>query len=99
SLSGTKFHVDAPHGHEHEHSHPPHRRLGDILSLIDRADLPDRTRDRARKVFTRLAQAEAKVHAVPIEQVHFHEVGAIDSIADIVGACVCLELLGIDRLC
>jgi len=102
-LSGTKFHVDVPHAHEHDHepdhSHEPHRHLGDILSLIDRADLADRTRDRARKVFTRLAQAEAKVHGVGVEQVHFHEVGAIDSIADIVGACVCLELLGIDRMC
>jgi pyridinium-3,5-bisthiocarboxylic acid mononucleotide nickel chelatase len=103
-ICGTKFHVDLhehAHNHEHgdEHSHEhPHRNLADILGILDAAKLPPRTSQRARAVFDRLAQAEAKVHNVPVEQVHFHEVGAADSIADIVGACIALELLGVDEI-
>jgi hypothetical protein len=91
-LRGLKFSVNL-HGHEHAH-----RRLNDILEIIDRAQLPVRAADRARKVFTRLAKAEAKVHNVGLEEIHFHEVGAVDSIVDIVGACLVMEQLGIDAI-
>ena len=74
-----------------------HRGLSIILKRIDGANLAPRAADRARKIFTRLAEAEAQVHQVPVEQVHFHEVGAVDSIIDIVGAAVGFEMLGIDE--
>ncbi len=74
-----------------------HRGLSIILKRIDDAKLAPRAAERARQIFTRLAEAEAHVHRIPIEQVHFHEVGAVDSIIDIVGAAVGFELLGIDE--
>jgi len=74
-----------------------HRGLSIILKRIDDANLAPRAAERARRIFTRLAEAEAHVHQVPIEQVHFHEVGAVDSIVDIVGASIGFEMLGIDE--
>ncbi len=74
-----------------------HRGLSIILKRIDGANLAPRAAERARRIFTRLAEAEAKVHQVPVESVHFHEVGAVDSIVDIVGAAIGFELLGIDE--
>ena len=89
--------------HEHEHHHEGggghvHRGLGDILALIDAAGLPARVADRARRIFTRLGEAEAKVHGIGTDEVHFHEVGAVDSIVDVVAACVALELLGVESV-
>jgi hypothetical protein len=81
--------------HEHEHAH---RHLHQILAMIDAGELTARQKDTARRIFTRLGEAEAKVHGLPIEKVHFHEVGAADSIADIVGAAVGFDLLGADRI-
>ena len=81
--------------HEHEHAH---RHLHQILAMIDAGELTARQKDTARRIFTRLGEAEAKVHGLPIEKVHFHEVGAADSIADIVGAAVGFDLLGVERI-
>jgi uncharacterized protein (TIGR00299 family) protein len=78
--------------HEHHHRH-----LGDILKIIYASSLREGVKDRAARIFSRLAQAEAKVHNEPIEQVHFHEVGALDAIVDVVGAAICFDLLGIER--
>ena len=90
-------HADVdPHGHEHHHH--PHRGLSDVLALIDAAKLPDRAAERARAIFRRLADAEAKAHGIDVEEVHFHEVGAVDSIVDILVACLAMEQLGIDRV-
>jgi hypothetical protein len=79
---------------------PPqkHRHLSHILKMIDAAPLGSRAKSNASAVFEKLGQAEAKVHGVPIERVHFHEVGAADSIADIVGACVALDLMGVEEV-
>jgi uncharacterized protein (TIGR00299 family) protein len=74
-----------------------HRGLSIILKRIEDAKLAPRAAERAKNIFTRLAEAEAKVHRVPVEQVHFHEVGAVDSIIDIVGAAIGFELLRIDE--
>lgn len=82
---------------EHEPQHA-HRHLHHILQLIDGSRLTDRQKDLARRVFTRLAEAEARVHGTTIQKVHFHEVGAIDSIADIVGSCIGWDLLAVDRI-
>lgn len=79
-----------------EHYH--HRGLSDILRLIDRAGLTARVKQRASRIFRRLGEAEARVHQVELDKVHFHEVGAVDAIIDIVGAAIGFELLGIDEL-
>jgi hypothetical protein len=75
-----------------------HRHLPDIEKIILAGRLSEKARTNALAVFGRLGEAEAKSHHVPIEKVHFHEVGAIDSISDVVGACVALDLLGIDEV-
>src|SRR5256885_7049037 len=88
-IAATKFHVDTVETRSHRHL--PH-----ILKLIDAApSLPARVKQNASAVFQRLGETEAAVHQVPIEKVHFHEVGAADSIIDIVGACLALDLLGV----
>ncbi|MFZ1977832.1 MAG: nickel pincer cofactor biosynthesis protein LarC, partial [Bacteroidota bacterium] len=75
-----------------------HRHLKDIEELIDRGTLSSSVKDRAKKIFRTVAVAEAKVHNTDIEKVHFHEVGAIDSLIDIVGAAICIEKLGIQSI-
>ncbi len=74
------------------------RRWASIRKLLSGSDLEPRVRERSLRVFSRLAEAEAKVHGIAPEQVHFHEVGAVDAIGDIVGVCAALEHLGVDRL-
>ena len=77
----------------------PHARgLGEILALVDGSGLPPRARAVARALFERIGRAEAKVHGVPVEEIHFHEIGAVDSIVDVCGAAVALDLLGWPRL-
>ncbi len=75
-----------------------HRHLSGILKIIDAADMPATVKTNAARVFQKLGDAEALAHGIPIEKVHFHEVGAIDSICDIVGACLAFEQLGVDRI-
>ncbi len=77
-----------------EGEQPHARALSEILELIDRSALAPRAKAAARALFERIGRAEAKVHAIPVEQVHFHEVGAVDSIVDLCGAAVALDLLG-----
>ncbi len=81
--------------HEPEHVH---RHLHNITEMIDGSVLTDHQKKTAKDIFTRLAKAEAKVHGSTIEKVHFHEVGAVDSIADIVGAAIGFDLLDVDRI-
>ena len=76
----------------------PHRHLSDVLEIIERGDLSERVRQQATAVFTCLAEAEAAVHGTKPDRVHFHEVGAIDAILDVVGACWGLERLGVERI-
>ena len=99
-----------PHAHAHgpdrgaepdgaaRRPHAPHRGLAEILALIGAAEMPVRTRHLAEATFRRLAEAEARIHNTMPETIHFHEVGAADAIADIVGGCFALELLGIEAL-
>lgn len=83
-------HGEPPSGHVHSH-----RGLKEILALIEQADVTERARDLAVRTFQILARAEAKAHGVSVEKVHFHEVGAVDSIVDILAAAVCLDNLGV----
>lgn len=90
-IAGTRFIVEAPNDTKHRHLHH-------IDKLIDESGLPATTKERSKKVFRRLGEAEASVHGIALERVHFHEVGAVDSICDIVGACYGLDLLGIEQI-
>jgi pyridinium-3,5-bisthiocarboxylic acid mononucleotide nickel chelatase len=74
-----------------------HRHLADIHEIIAASRLSRSVSERAARIFTRLAEAEARVHNQPVEKIHFHEVGAVDAIVDVVGACIGFELLGIER--
>lgn len=85
------------HHHEHHHHHE-HRHLHDILHIIDHGKMTEGAKDLAKKIFTILGEAEAKAHGTSIEEVHFHEVGAVDSIVDIISAAVCFDDLGIDEV-
>lgn len=92
ALRGTRLRVtvsDVPH---------PHRSLREIKKIIQSAGLPARVVSRALTVFTHLGNAEARLHNVPVSRIHFHEVGALDAVVDIVGVCAGLERLGVDRL-
>jgi pyridinium-3,5-bisthiocarboxylic acid mononucleotide nickel chelatase len=90
-IGATKFHVAVERTQAHRH-------LAQILQMIEKAALPEGAKQNASAVFQRLAEAEADVHQTPVERVHFHEVGAADSIADIVGACVALDLLAVTSI-
>jgi uncharacterized protein (TIGR00299 family) protein len=81
-----------------QHPHQAHRSLSEIFALIDKASLSADGRDRAKVLFQRLAEAEASIHQMPVDAVHLHEVGALDSIIDIVGTVFALEWLGADRI-
>lgn len=81
-----------------ETHHAPHRHLSDLLALLDAAGLGERARSRAAGALTRLAEAEGRVHGIPPEEVHFHEVGAVDTIVDVAGAALALERLGVERV-
>ncbi|MYD35310.1 MAG: nickel pincer cofactor biosynthesis protein LarC, partial [Acidimicrobiales bacterium] len=91
-IAATHAIVDAPEGHHH-------RRWRDIRELLVVSQLNERVRKRAMDVFEALAVAEGLVHGVPADEVHFHEVGALDAIVDIVGVCAALESLGVDAVC
>ncbi len=90
-------HHDHAHGHSHESDHPSHRSLSTILAIIQAAPLSDGVKRRSTRAFQLLGEAEAAIHSIPIEKVHFHEVGAVDTIVDIVCAAAGCEALGVDR--
>ncbi len=106
-ISGRQVHVhvhdtEAGHHHhgpedtDHHHHDHPHRGIREIRDMIEAADLPAPVKAASLDVFRRIAEAEAAIHGMPVEDVHFHEVGAMDSIVDIVGACIGLHALGVE---
>ena len=91
-------HGEHGHEHEHDHHHDDSRNFAEIKKLIGKSKLSPWVKKKSLAVFQRIAEAEGKIHGMPPEKVHFHEVGAVDSIVDIVGACIGLELLGKPRV-
>ncbi|HEX8396157.1 MAG TPA: nickel pincer cofactor biosynthesis protein LarC [Pyrinomonadaceae bacterium] len=89
-ISANFARVTVPHEHQHRHLHT-------IVKIISDSGLSETVKKRAIQIFTKLAEAEARVHGIAIEKVHFHEVGAMDAILDVVGACVGFEMLGVER--
>src|SRR5215831_9826650 len=89
-ISSTYARVQTAHEHAHRH-------LSDILKIIYQSALKQSIKDRAALIFSRLAEAEARVHNQPVEKIHFHEVGAIDAIVDVCGAAICFDLLGVEE--
>jgi len=87
-------HIDVEVSHEPHY----HRHLGDILSIIEKSGFSGVVKEKAASIFRVIAEAEAKIHGTTMEKIHFHEVGALDSIVDIVGVAVCLEKLGIEAV-
>ncbi len=95
---------DHDHGHTHEHNHEHHthehhhRSYKDIIELIESSSLKDSVKMLSKEIFLNIGLAEAKVHDKSLDEVHFHEVGAIDSIVDIVGAAICIDAIGVDEI-
>jgi len=87
------IHIDVITEEQHNHRH-----LSQIKKIIEKSELSERVKNQAIKIFTKLAEAEAKVHGTTPEGIHFHEVGALDAIIDVVGACIGFEYLGIDTI-
>jgi len=90
-IAGTKVHV-------HTEAEPPSRTAAQVAAIVAEAELPDRVHRRALRTFRALAEAEGRIHRQPAETVHFHEVGALDAIVDVVGTCAALEILGVDEV-
>jgi len=97
-IAATQFRLHEGHGEQHGGAHAHHRGLPEIQAMIARAGLPDRVAARATQLFERLGRVEADIHQVPLDRVHFHEVGALDSIVDIVGTVWAIDSLGVDRI-
>ena len=93
----NQHHHDEEHHHNNEHHHE-HRNLNDVYSVIDNSSIDEKSKELAKKIFLRVAKAEAKVHNKSLEEVHFHEVGAIDSIIDIVGTAILINKINPDKI-
>lgn len=95
---GHEHHHEHEHSHELGHGHHHHASLGDITAIIKGLDIPDAVKERAVRVYTEIAEAESRVHGREVGEVHFHEVGAMDAVADIVGVCWLIERIAPERV-
>ena len=94
----SKEYYQANEEKHHHHYHHEHRNLHDVCEIIDNSDIDEESKDLAKRIFMRVAKAESKVHNKPLEKVHFHEVGAVDSIVDIVGAAILINKIHPDKI-
>ena len=98
-LEHKHHHGEEHHSHEHEHpNHHEHRNLYDVNKIIEESSIDEKSKELAKRIFLRVAKAESKVHNKPLEEVHFHEVGAIDSIVDIVGTAILINKINPDKI-
>jgi len=96
-----EHHHDHSHSHDHDHvhhHHHEHRAYKDIVELIEATDFANPVKETALRIFKRIGEAEGLIHGIPLEKVHFHEVGAIDSIIDIIGAAILIHQLNVDAI-
>lgn len=91
-------HHDDEHAHAHHHGHHAHTSVASILEKISVLDMSDTVKKDAEGIYREIAAAESKVHQTDMEQIHFHEVGSVDALIDVVGSCLALELLGVDEV-
>lgn len=89
---------DHEHAHSHAHGHHSHTSVAAILEQISKLDMSDTVKKDAEEIYREIAAAESKVHQTDMEQIHFHEVGSVDALIDVVGSCLALELLGVDEV-
>ena len=89
---------DHDHAHSHAHGHHSHTSVAAILEQISKLDMSDTVKKDAEEIYREIAAAESKVHQTDMEQIHFHEVGSVDALIDVVGSCLALELLGVDEV-
>lgn len=89
---------DYDHAHSHAHGHHSHTSVAAILEQISKLDMSDTVKKDAEEIYREIAAAESKVHQTDMEQIHFHEVGSVDALIDVVGSCLALELLGVDEV-
>jgi uncharacterized protein (TIGR00299 family) protein len=89
---------DHEHAHSHAHGHHSHTSVAAILEQISKLDMSDVVKRDAEGIYRNIAAAESKVHQTDMEQIHFHEVGSVDALIDVVGSCLALELLGVDEV-
>ncbi|SHK52557.1 nickel pincer cofactor biosynthesis protein LarC [Tepidibacter formicigenes] len=97
-IQGTNVNVILKDNHNHEHNHHHHRHLDDIYKIIETSNISENAKKLAKDIFMEVAIAEAKVHGTTIDKVHFHEVGATDSIVDIVGTAILIDMLDVDKI-
>lgn len=89
---------DHDHPHDHDHAHHHHSSLHDIRHIIDHLDLPEAVKADAGAVYDRIARAESEVHGTTVDQIHFHEVGSLDAVADVTGVCLLMDMIRPDRV-
>ena len=97
-VSGQEEGHGRHHDHGHGHHHHEHRSLADIQTMIDAFPLPEAVRENAKSIYGRIAEAESRAHGVSVGEVHFHEVGALDAVADVTGVCYLMYLLAPDAV-